>query len=211
MLLLQEVEDWHLELCEREPPGLADKVTEAIEALVAADAWITSRDGRSTTSGTQTDARHPLPDPVRLRAKRQACFWWPATRPGTGGPGTTRRSRSPSHREPMDQETGVANERADGPTVVAVKRDAVASVPWPRNASRRTRSAPSLRSAHSPRGDPQEQSTTQSELARSCTSARAGSRGLSPADWLIPNSERSIVTSRRSGFLRIVADFVTAS
>ena len=34
VLLLQEVEDWHLELCEREP-GLADKVTEAIEALVA--------------------------------------------------------------------------------------------------------------------------------------------------------------------------------
>ena len=34
MLLLQEVEDWQLELCEREP-GLADKVTEAIEALVA--------------------------------------------------------------------------------------------------------------------------------------------------------------------------------
>jgi hypothetical protein len=72
VLPLQEVEDWHLELCEREP-GLADKVTEPIEALVAGRRMITSRDRRSTTSGTQTDAgRHPLPDPVRLRAKRQA-------------------------------------------------------------------------------------------------------------------------------------------
>lgn len=34
VLLFQEVEDWYLDLCEREP-DLADRVTEAIEALVA--------------------------------------------------------------------------------------------------------------------------------------------------------------------------------
>lgn len=73
VLLLQEVEDWHLELCEREPPGLADKVTEAIEALVAGRRMDHIKGWTLHNSGTQTDARrHPLPDPVRLRAKRQA-------------------------------------------------------------------------------------------------------------------------------------------
>jgi hypothetical protein len=68
VFLLQEVEDWYLELCEREP-GLVGKVTEAVEALVAEGPMLVDHIKGSTlhTSGTQIDAgRHPLPDPVRL-------------------------------------------------------------------------------------------------------------------------------------------------
>ena len=129
VLLLQEVEDWHLELCEREPPGLADKVTEAIEALVGPTHG--SHQGMDAPQlRNSTDARrHPLPDPVRLRAKRQAFL---VAGDKAGNWRALVRHEDPDRRASLranGSETGVANEReeADGPTVVAVKRDAVAS------------------------------------------------------------------------------------
>ena len=96
VLLLQEVEDWHLELCEREP-GLADKVTEAIEALVAG-----RRLDHIKGSTLQPQELRPTRGATHFRilfvfernAKR--CFWWPATRPGSGGPWYDTKIRSPS-------------------------------------------------------------------------------------------------------------------
>jgi hypothetical protein len=123
VLLLQEVEDWHLELCEREP-GLADKVTEAIEALVAEGPTLVDhiKDRRSTTSGTQTDAgRHPLPDPVRLRAKRQAVLLVAGDKAGNWR--ALVRHEDPDRRVSLranGSRNSRANEReeAEGPTVV---------------------------------------------------------------------------------------------
>ena len=122
MLLLQEVEDWHLELCEREP-GLADKVTEAIKVLVA--------EGPTHGSHQGIDA----PQPQELRPTRGAthfrilfvfernakrCFCWLATRPGIGGPWYDTRSRSPSIATASGSRNRRTNEReeADGPTAV---------------------------------------------------------------------------------------------
>jgi hypothetical protein len=97
VLLLQEVEDWHLELREREP-GL-------------------SRQGHGAHRGAgsgPTDGSHQgidAPQSQELRPTRGAthfrilfvfernatgCFWWPATRPGTGGPWYDTKIRSPS-------------------------------------------------------------------------------------------------------------------
>ena len=88
MFLLQEVEDWYLELCEREP-GLVGKVTEAVDALVAEGPMLVDHIKGSTlhTSGTQIDAgRHPLRILFVFERNAKRCFWWPATRPGIGGP-----------------------------------------------------------------------------------------------------------------------------
>jgi hypothetical protein len=68
VFLLQEVEDWYLELCEREP-GLVGKVTEAIEALVAEGPTLADHIKGSTLHTPRNSdrrGRHPLPDPVRL-------------------------------------------------------------------------------------------------------------------------------------------------
>ena len=97
MLLLQEVEDWHLELCEREP-GLAEKVTEVIEALVAGrrmdhikgstlhNLRNSDRRGAPPTSGScSSSSETPSGASGGRRQGREL-----------EGPGTTRRSRSPS-------------------------------------------------------------------------------------------------------------------
>ena len=104
VFLLQEVEDWYLELGEREP-GLVDKVN--------------AGSGRADGCGSHQGIDAPQPQELRptrgathfrilfvfeLNAKR--CFWWPATRPGTAG---QVRHEDPDRRvslRPMDQETG---------------------------------------------------------------------------------------------------------
>ena len=81
----------------------------------------------------------------------------------------------------------------------AVKRDAVASgaMAQERLEADKKRTIAEVR-AHSLAEIRKEQSTTQSELAKIMHVSQAGSRRSSPADWPIPNSERSVVTSRRS-------------
>ena len=97
VLLLQEIEDRHLELCEREP-SLPDKVTEVIEALVAGrrmdhikgstlhNLRNSDRRGAPPTSGScSSSSETPSGASGGRRQDREL-----------EGPGTTRRSRSPS-------------------------------------------------------------------------------------------------------------------
>lgn len=212
MLLLQEVEDWHLELCEREPPGIADKVTEAIEALVAGRRMDHIKGWTLHNSGTQTDARrHPLPDPVRLRAKRQALL---VAGDKAGNWRALVRHEDPDRRASLranGSETGVANEReeADGPTVVAVKRDAVASgaMAQERLEADKKRTIAEVR-AHSLAEIRREQSTTQSELAKIMHVSQG--RVSQIESGRLANSELGTLRSyveATGGSLRIVADF----
>lgn len=60
MFLLQEVEDWYLEFCGREP-GLADKVTEAIEALVAEGPTLVDHIKGSTLHNLRNSDRRGAP------------------------------------------------------------------------------------------------------------------------------------------------------
>ena len=82
----------------------------------------------------------------------------------------------------------------------AVKRDAVASgaMAQERLEADKKRTIAEVR-AHSLAEIRREQSTAQSELAKIMHVSQGRSRRSSPADWPIPNSERSVVTSRRSG------------
>ena len=97
MLLLKEIEDRHLELCEREP-SLPDKVTEVIEALVVGrrmdhikgstlhNLKNSDRRGAPPTSGScSSSSETPSGASGGRRQDREL-----------EGPGTTRRSRSPS-------------------------------------------------------------------------------------------------------------------
>jgi hypothetical protein len=73
VLLFPEVEDWYFDLCEREP-DLADRVTEAIEALVAEGPtlgrpFVDRIKGSKIYDLRNSDHReaHPIPDPLRAR------------------------------------------------------------------------------------------------------------------------------------------------
>jgi hypothetical protein len=207
VFLLQEVEDWYLEFCGREP-GLADKVTEAIKALVA--------EGPTLVDHIKGSRLHNLRNSDRRGAPPTSGSCSSSSETPGGASGGRRQGREreglvrhedPDRRvslRPVGSSNRRTNER-EKPTArpwSAVKRDAVASGAMTQEHleadKRRTiaevrahRLAEIRKESPRPRASPQ----------RSCTSARAGSRGSSPADWPIPNSERSVVRRGARGFL----------
>ena len=121
MLLLQEIEDRHLELCEREP-SLPDKVTEVIEALVVGRRMDHIK-GSTLHNLKNSDRRGapPTSGSCSSQAKRQAVLLVAGDK--TGNWRALVRHEDPDRRVSLranGSRNRRANEReeADGPTVV---------------------------------------------------------------------------------------------
>ena len=185
---------------------------------------------RGAGSGADACGSHQgidAPQPQELRPTRGAthfrilfvfernakrCFWWPATRPGIGGPWYDTKIPIAEYRfGPMDQETGgrMSEKKPTARPWSAVKRDAVASgaMAQERLEADKKRTIAEVR-AHSLAEIRREQSTTQSELAKIMHVSQG--RVSQIESGRLANSELGTLRSyveALGGSLRIVADF----
>jgi DNA-binding XRE family transcriptional regulator len=214
VFILQEVEDWYLALCERKP-GLADRVTEAIEALVA--------EGPTLVDHIKGSTLHNLRNSDRRGAPLTSGSCSSSSETPSGASGCRRQGREleglvrhedPDRRvslRPMDQETGgrISEKKPTARPWSAVKRDAVASgaMAQERLEADTKRTIAEVR-AHRLAEIRREQSTTQSALAKIMHVSQG--RVSQIESGRLANSELGTLRSyveALGGSLRIVADF----